>query len=637
MTMRFKKLAFFVMVLLWSTLFNHVFVSNADMKNGIISEMKYIEKCSTLKGQQKLICTEVVKKRIAYCDAYKKRHEKYIESLQDARKKLSSELALQKIKQSGVKPSIAAYKSLGKGIRIDKMIKDDRAKQDKTLVKMSQNLAGTAEIMRGFKTDMKYLCKVRDIGQVDCVSLSAILAVYDNEFGKQILNDIDRLTQAWQLRSSERIIAECKPGLWVGVALTEPQLSNVEQYIADSGGVSIMNACTKVVGSLGPDRGRELAGAGGFSGITGIDSLGLGGVCGMGRSTATPSQIAANMLSQFERSCDSNSLFSSVMDGSDTQSEPDLVAIPTDSTATETVTDNGDGTETVTTTTTSGGQTSTSSYTRYRTDIPSGDSTTTVRDSKGNVKQVTTTDASGTKVSDTKYSDKGKTKTETWYDSDGDILNQERYRKQPNGSWKMTAYRIGNGKWKKLQECDLEACSQCSAMLDMMGELRTHCSSSGGRAFACQAFGEASDCCTSLGNSRVAYPNPEGSYTCSGDSDVDITEGMCSAMCSVASSEDCTANCVELTSRNNNYQFGLNDSYCIYAISDECFKSRDFGIPQKMLGRAPGPLPAPEVMPALEFLTPELLLEAAMQSGRGHIFKHVIVAPPVGKNSLLNP
>jgi len=147
----------------------------------------------------------------------------------------------------------------------------------------------------------KILCKVNDFGQLRCANVASILSFYNTDMDKAIVGDINRLYKILRSYQDEDILIDCGFGVWdtansnisgdaADTGRTVPSIKDYSGVFSEDKKNDIVSKCFTLVQAAS---GRTQTTTGGFSGISGIDTL--GGMCG-----ADFTIDSAKMIQEFE-------------------------------------------------------------------------------------------------------------------------------------------------------------------------------------------------------------------------------------------------------------------------------------------------------------------------------------------------
>lgn len=509
-----------------------------------------------------------------------------------------------------------------------------------TEARVNEAIALTPQMLANRELHTEVICEVRDIGRVDCISLASLLAIYDAEMGELILSDISRLYEVFEFDPTYELLFACGPGLWGAADLTQfgsPDIAGLPELVVAEAANQMMDMCGKFGASMG-DGASSLANAGGFSGVTGFDPLGLGSICGMEISGGPGSfgrvvDQFVQMSEALRASCETTLGDTLKEGGTDSASQqaqnpPTQTCIGPSEDAEAMRKETTEGTnqegERITTTTTVYSDNTTVKKTKNHatgvtttvvtfTDVGSSDTTVNDPNDKGGPSSTCScSDAPGveTKVYDGDpdtsitrdnygWSEEGN-RHDQWVETDRSILYTDRFgnsyfwdKVNQEGTW----VEGGPG---ELVSCVDEVCQTCVDYAAFNPRMMDDCLQSGGASYSCEAFSREADCCSNPdafpSDPRLVIPNPEGDFVCMGGADPDLEAEACETMCSVAEREDCYSNCV---SRGLAVlDISPLDLVCRYAMSEACFSSQG-GIPvpehQGPWIGGPEPIPQPDV------------------------------------------
>jgi hypothetical protein len=119
------------------------------------------------------------------------------------------------------------------------------------------------------------VCRLRDTGRVDCISLATLLSYFDADMTVTIVEDIDKLYQVLDLDHRDEILIGCGPGIWGAAGLEDFDAVDETQFFDElTGGTGnlFQAMCLKFAAAIAA-ASPSLSGPGGFSGITGFDPL----------------------------------------------------------------------------------------------------------------------------------------------------------------------------------------------------------------------------------------------------------------------------------------------------------------------------------------------------------------------------
>ncbi len=473
-------------------------------------------------------------------------------------------------------------------------------------------IASIPKVIKKKTNRISVICKEKDNGQFVCARLSTLIAYYDAEMNELLAQDINRLTEIYEISEKADILMSCGPGVWGGATLSEFQVAKAMELLNNlQTDISInqraINKCAQIESAMGSAGGQ--ASSGGFSGMTGFDPRGGMSACGfdiMG-GTITTADVIQNlwdMSELFKSNCESQPWDTVASGGDDTTDDPsddttsDPASDSSDDTTQDSTTDNGDGTETVCTqygcyvrykdpasasshataddlnTTCTADGTCTTEVTGLDSDnnpmrvketvYPDGTRITSISDDV-QVYGIEAPDGSrylmvckGSRCRDSSAGP-GEKLPDPWDTSYDDLLRFEEWLKQhPN---------IGVG------DCIDGPCMSCSEYSDFMWDLKQGCANFGHTSNACQSYMNEAECCSNPdafpSDPRITMPNPDGDFACYGSMDVDLQTEACKQRCSVASHEDCQSSC--MSNSPAQLEFDIMDTICTKAISEECF------------------------------------------------------------------
>jgi hypothetical protein len=484
-------------------------------------------------------------------------------------------------------------------------------------------ISGIADVLAEHDAPAQVICRVRDIGRVDCTLIETLLASYDSEMETLILEDIARLYEVFALDLDHRLLLGCAPGVWGAEetsVLGAGELAEVAA-VSDEAATDLTNKCAELNAAV-----RELspspAGAPGFSGVTGFDPLGLISACGMGVGGSDMGEFIADAMKMHDdatEQCETSiaeSMMTEPTSAEDekakdppTKGEPDGPS--EDATVEDETTEEGtndQGQRTTTTTTTYSDNTVVTSSTNHVTDVTTV--TVTYTDVPGASATMVIDPSNGSKT----YSDSDDPGvTTTVYDSSPDYSYTEdaegnSWVEGPTGilysnKWGETRWYdkdddevrclLCTGQWAT---CVDEACASCRDFSELMPGMMEDCLASGGASYSCGRFSAEADCCSNPNaypvDPRVVMPNPEGNFMCTGGMDPDLQAGVCQERCSVAEHENCESDCMSTAGLQVDYD--VMDGICRYAISEACFSGPAIVMPERG-GRPIGPPPSPTV------------------------------------------
>lgn len=464
----------------------------------------------------------------------------------------------------------------------------------------------------------KTVCFVADIGKIECVPFSTIIATYNTDFGSMIIQDANQLYEIYGIDFADEFLFECGMGYWGGgnsEDLNPGGSPGTGQMVPFKAGV--IDLCQAIRDAVNSNA-NAIGSGGNFSGVTGFDPYNLFECNNMNAE----GNYIENLVSQVEdasNNCEMGEI-ETFMDGPNDQPDPpDPPPTIVDEAPPRTVY-NQDGTISVI------------ERTEY---------------SDGSVKEwVTTYDSDMVEIerslntwSTDEMGNRDGTYT-TWYangdyshhwsssEQGSDIIHINGYTRS-GGITEREAYRIHGDKvykhvnqnnWQRIkhsQDCIDESCTACNTFVENIAENLESYIHTEGRAWANTRYAEhGGDCCSNQdgfsGDPRLVLPNPLGDFYCSGESDFDSRRQRCELMCQFASSEDCFSNCMSYP-ESEVYRFNVWDRVCRYAISDECFSGEaDFPIYTPDLTMPPLPIPTlyqeNAIFPLIDFRPPEIQL-----------------------------
>jgi hypothetical protein len=483
----------------------------------------------------------------------------------------------------------------------------------------------------------EFVCKVRDTRAVTCAPLYSLLAAVESDTTVAMLLDLDSLYGSFALDPAKEILVQCGRFSWT---TTEPSelgysdFSDVIEALKEGETLTFTKKCDQVAARVRiPGAPGGAAGLGRYSGITGFDSLAIGGMCGLSLSGSNAS-TARDMIAKFEeqnaafnQQC-KTTLAGSMMEGSDSTDDEDDDQ--------ETVTPNGDGTETVCT--------QHGCYVRYQRGSSSsgggssGGGSSGGSNSGGATNPAWTCDASNNCSMSVSGLDKNNkpytvtvrregdgTQTVIIDHSDGwqsyHVVTPDDYEYamicreslcidgaagpgediDPGaliedwdwGIWDRYKQLLEQGLPGNVGDClDETSCTSCRDQYNAMSDLKLKCMASGRSSMACQSYLNESDCCGDPNvfpaDPRIVLPNPDGALVCAATVAPSVQETACKARCGVADHVDCIERCE--ASPHGVFEHDMMDVICTKAMWDRCVSSE----PQEV-NVAPEP-PAPPVL-----------------------------------------
>ena len=623
-----------------------------------IGDMKFLKQaalqdCSRLRGTNSEVCMNVVIYRFKSLERFLKKHEEYISTISKIYKDKKSGLRKKNLDmekretilkgEQKKNQQILRHAERAKISSLLRHIQGMTIEKTRTQAKFEQSLVDPSRIFIGIRSKTQYVCKLRDTAKIECASLAVILSEYPNETGNLILSDIDKLHEVLEMDYSNPILFACGPGVWGNMGVPGSGLSDFGAYMEESGFDSILNKCKQITDSLSTGDTQPDPGGGGFSGVSGFDTLGSMGLCGLEDYNSDGNEFIQNameMSSKMHQDCEAT-LQGTMMETIETVDLPnkkkgDGKKITT---ATEII-QNGDGTETVTTVDGDGNmisydRASTQNYDSITVNYddgsigvtnvyPNGNTSTMNVDPNGDYHTIDTVDNGDGTTTATARNSEGEIEGTITYDStDPDIDLVE----IPGTMFKIPLAPIVPNLKKKFKEsCAGEPCSSCYNFNELNPKLEAAAASGDDESlWVLLNFNRVSTCCSNerafSGDPRVTIPDPLGDFYCTGVSDKDLEQDMCEERCSLAYSEDCTSNCSSFSDRNGRFNFTLLDHICRYANNEACF-IRDSGY----VTTAPPALPTPELIPE-EFrgLNPYLSITFGVMHGVGNILEDVVL------------
>lgn len=581
--------------------------------------------CSDLPGDSMQLCERVVQRQLYGHAAYRKERRAAAKSVRATHAVLieKASSARERCKQ-GEEEACNRVAALTREARATRTAHYTILNsQLATTANVYRAISGIATILAKHRVPAQVICRVRDIGRVDCTPLESLLASYDSEMGALILQDITRLYEVFDLNLDHRLLLGCAPGVWSAEELSILGIGEVTDVLAisDQAANDLTDKCAelnKVVSEMSPSPG----GAPGFSGVTGFDPLGLISACGMSIGGNDMGDFVAKAMEMYENATEqcqaslAESMMSEPSSAEDekaknppTKGEPDGPS--EDATVEDETTEEGEneqGQRTTTTTTTYSDNTVVTANTNHvtgvttvtvtYTDVP-GASATMVIDPSNDSKTYSDSDDPGvtTTVYDSSpdYSYTKDGEGNSWVESPKYILYQNRWgeaRWYDKSSDNVRCLHC-TGQWAT---CVDETCGSCRDFAELMPGMTEGCLASGGASYSCGRFSEGADCCSNPSvypaDPRVLMPNPDGDFMCAGAMDPDVQAGVCQMRCSVAEHEDCESNCLSTTGLR--VDFDLMDAVCRYAIWDACFSGPAIIMPEHG-ERSVGPPPIPTV------------------------------------------
>ncbi len=486
-----------------------------------------------------------------------------------------------------------------------------------------------------------YTCIVRNSGAVHCTKVSALLAFYTAPMAEAILRDLGLLYARLGFDPADNTAFSCDDGFWGSTKATGESGGgsstgfDLTSVFAQADLDKMVAVCRTWLLSGGGAPGRVPGG--GFSGITGIDPLGSLCAFGLGRSSLGFADHAMDTIKNHEKGCGAWSVIESVTEGAgDPPKQPDppkepepkdpkpTIAPAPDAKVTKvepTLKDNGDGTTSLTEKTTYSDRTVVYKKETWKNDT--GETVSTeqevvrvLSDSKfGTITQgeYTKTDANGNLVTSAVW-----TKNEEGWTR---IIRTDYTQSPPKTDERLvsptgTVYSdpkvvcIGGScdtVWQKKTprgDCIDEDCSTCAMHALNMAAMLQKCGSGAHLSHDCLGSTEAESCCQNpkvfKADPRLVLPNPEGDLLCTGRMDASSEEPACKERCRLAASEtDCLRTCLSTPRDGVKGNFMTMKAYCVYAISEECFKGEAPSAPVPPVENPwrPSPLPAPHMLP----------------------------------------
>lgn len=408
---------------------------------GFVGELAKTE-CMGLQQDAEAICSDTVNKRISTYFDYLENNRALLDILQKRNEDLQRRgFLLKEACSTGDKGSCNQLKITESNLaNIQKRYQATYSKQQEAGKRVYKAIALTPETIAEKKTNTKIICKVGEIGSVACAKIASLIAFYDADTSSTIIRDLNRLYEVFQLQTDEQVAVGCGDGVWGSYQTSsDVDASAVSAFVSEHAD-KIAEACLKVSERV-RDRGRSLAKARGFSGITGIDGMGGRSICGLdigGGATAEEIVAKANTMRDIAAQECASSPQTNLMEGTPstgatttttTTTDGDTVTTTTssDGTTTTTITTDSEGNTTIkqttTTTTATGGLTTTTSTTTTTTVDSNGDVTGTSY--SANVKTVDSTTGTTTIVNMQQDQDGNFSGTKKTVDADGTTTIQD--------------------------------------------------------------------------------------------------------------------------------------------------------------------------------------------------------------------
>jgi len=104
-------------------------------------------------------------------------------------------------------------------------------------------------MLQAVDNSARVICRARDTGRVDCVSLASLLALYDTDMGNLILEDIARLYEVLEWDRLQEILIACGPGIWGAADLEDfgsSDLSEFAEQLVTQPPDSILHICLEL-------------------------------------------------------------------------------------------------------------------------------------------------------------------------------------------------------------------------------------------------------------------------------------------------------------------------------------------------------------------------------------------------------
>jgi hypothetical protein len=570
--------------------------------------------CRDVAHQNRAICEESIQRLALDFNLYRVSERNFAERTQERRELVSGyRAAANRQCSAGDREACDRVRvAQAEMAKIEALMRQPPSRQRDAEERYQRAVAALPAVVNKRSNRVSVICKVLHGGRVACLRLSTILAYYDSELNEALLSDIDRLLDVYGIDPRAEILMACGPGVWGGATLgefaaTSPAdfLSNLQTDLSTS--QETLDKCGLIQAATGNGGGQT--GAGGFSGMTGFDPWHGSSACGFditgGVTLESVIEAFAEMSELFRAECGTEPWETVASGGDDPGGDPgtDPGTDPgadagDDASLEETTTDNGDGTETVCT--------QYGCYVRYK-DPSSASSTATEADLNTSCTDdgTCTTEVSGLDENNEPMSVKEilhpDGTREIIISNDVSVYGIEapdgnRYIMVCKGSlcrdaaaapgedlpdpWKMTWEEYEDWmEWLEQQQnigvgdCIDGPCMSCSDYSEFMWDLKQGCANFGSSSEGCQSYMREAECCSNPdafpADPRVLMPNPDGNLACYGELDQDFQTEMCNQRCSVASHEDCNANCLSTTPAQ--IEFDMMAAICTMAISESCF------------------------------------------------------------------
>jgi hypothetical protein len=495
--------------------------------------------------------------------------------------------------------------------------------------RIKHSLGGLAELLAGQESSVLVICELHDTASITCAELSVIVANRQNDDAELVLSDIERLQEIFDLPIGDEILFGCGPGMWSSMGLPdfviEADNAGLSGFMAESGYGQILSKCSQLADSMTSSRAEDLLNAGGSSGITGLDTLGIRGLCGLDFNGSDADEFTQNALAlsqAMRESCEATLQATMGSDGASLPNGRKRNGETKEVESVEEVKDNGDGTETVSGKNSDG---TSYEYVRYK-DSGSQDYSIDVKYKDGSKGHFDTNDRSNFRAenpdgSAVNISSEGNDVSVIVTDSDGNIIDTargsfyedrfgqvnlsnrdlsrqlnklNRRHRMPIKQWTQNLLdRIYSSRHAPpdlvpipdSSACAGEPCDSCFDFEKLNPKVQEAAESlEEGDLWMLRSFERVSQCCGNRsvfrGDPTVAIVNAEADFMCSGSGDPasDAMNEACQARCSVASSENCMADCRSAFNLSRGLNVSILERMCLYAISDACF-GYDGGIP----------------------------------------------------------
>ncbi|HEX9845135.1 MAG TPA: hypothetical protein VGA92_01570, partial [Candidatus Nitrosotenuis sp.] len=191
---------------------------------------------------------------------------------------------------------------------LSKTYKLDSSKQQALSTRVYSDTTNLVKSISNYNSNVKVLCKANDFGTIRCADMLSLLSFYDQTIGKSIMEDIDAIYESTELNRFDEMLIDCGSGTWAthDIEDTKTQPNNwesgaYEDMVTEEDGEEISDKCSSANSG---GKSSETSTSSGFSGMTGIDTM--GGMCGSEFNFYTKDDMAnkfVEMVGDYRQQC----------------------------------------------------------------------------------------------------------------------------------------------------------------------------------------------------------------------------------------------------------------------------------------------------------------------------------------------